>query len=116
MCTVFAADSPEFLFHHGFLDNIWYRWQQKSKDRLEVFFKKNKQNLLASPYTAEQFVDSHKLPMCTIVKYEDFITGKTPPKLSGMYLYVLVLSGMYIISLYVKEDHKCYLSSISADN
>ena len=85
MCTDFAADSPEFFFHHGFLDNIWYRWQQKSKDRLEVFFRKNKQRLLACPYTVEQFMDSHKLPMCTIVKYEEFITGKTPPKLSGMY-------------------------------
>ena len=85
MSTDFAADSPEFFFHHGFLDNIWYRWQQKSKDRLEVFFKKNKQMLLASPHTAEQFVNSHKLPMCTIVKYQEFITGKTPPKLSGMY-------------------------------
>ena len=89
MCSDYAADSPEFFFHHGFLDNIWYRWQQKSKDRMNVFFKGKKCNLLASPYTRGHFMNSHKLPMCTGVKYQDFVTGKTPPAMSGMFEFQL---------------------------
>ena len=73
MCTHYAGDTPEFFFHHSFLDKIWFTWQEKSEKHKWVhFLQRNSSKMLGSDYTQYDLTDSHNLPRCTKIKYEKF--------------------------------------------
>ena len=71
-----ASSSPEFFFHHGFLDYIWYRWQLKGHECKYAYYPKENAKLAASRYRAMDFLDSHNQGECVRVKYDDFIGKK----------------------------------------
>ncbi len=76
MSTDYAANAPEFWFHHGFLDKIWYMWQRKSNDHKYVhFLQRNVTKMLGCQYTRRDYIDSHHLPRCIRVKYSTFPKG-----------------------------------------
>ena len=73
MCTGYAANAPEFFLHHAFLDNIWYRWQEKSLVCKQAYYGKSPRNLLDSPFTSNDFIDSSDQGEYVKVKYDDFL-------------------------------------------
>ena len=84
MSTDYAANAPEFWFHHGFLDKIWYMWQLQSDDHKFVhFLQRNTTKMMGCGYTRRDYVDSHHLPKSIRVKYSSFPLpphGKTNKK------------------------------------
>lgn len=83
MSTDFAANAPEFFLHHAFLDNIWYRWQEKSPDCKSAFYKGNPNKLIDSPFDSNDFTDSLNQGECVKVIYDDFLEGLLKPGESG---------------------------------
>ncbi len=81
MCSNYAANAPVFFFHHGFLDNIWYRWQQRHPACIRTYYDKHPVHLVGSKYESKYFVDSHDQGESVKVKYEDFLTGRVDPKI-----------------------------------
>lgn len=73
MCTHYAGNTPEFFFHHSFLDKIWFTWQEKSsKHKWVHFLQRNTTKMMGSDYTQKELTDSHNLPRCMKVRYEPF--------------------------------------------
>eukprot|EP00794_Sanderia_malayensis_P004886 gene4886-5526_t len=81
MCSDYAGNSPEFFLHHGFLDNIWYRWQQRWPQCANDLLEAHKVRLLTSPYSSGAFIHSHDQGESVNVVYEDFLTGRLDPKI-----------------------------------
>jgi len=79
MSTDYAANSPEFFFHHGFLDNIWWRWQKKSVKCKYAQFGKTSRKLLNSRFETKDFMDSSYQGECVKVKYDDFLARVLKP-------------------------------------
>eukprot|EP00794_Sanderia_malayensis_P004625 gene4625-5232_t len=84
MCTDFAANAPEFFFHHGFLDNIWYRWQHHRGQCADVFLKNHVTHLLTSNFRSDAFIDSHDQGQSVNVIYEDFLRGRLDSKMLNL--------------------------------
>ena len=80
MSTDYAANSPEFFFHHGFLDNIWWRWQKKSVKCKYAHFGKTSQKLINSRFATNDFMDSSYQGECVKVKYDDFLAKVLKPE------------------------------------
>ena len=79
MCTNYAANSPEFFLHHGCLDNIWWRWQEKSSVCKNAYFRKKAWKLIDSPFETTDFIDSFYQGECVRVKYDDFLIRVLKP-------------------------------------
>ena len=80
MSTDYAANAPEFFMHHGMLDSIWYRWQEKDHKCKYAYFPKNVSKVMdAHPFTTMDFIDSFNQGRCVKVKYDDWIAKKIKP-------------------------------------
>ncbi|XP_066922945.1 uncharacterized protein [Clytia hemisphaerica] len=77
MCTHYAADTPEFHFHHSFLDKIWFKWQSISSDHKWVhFLQRNHTKMLGTEYNQFEYTNCDNLPRCIKVTYKDFPNRK----------------------------------------
>ena len=61
MCSLSAADAPEFFLHHAFIDKLWADWQAKSSDHSTAF----KENL-DSPMNATEVTPRRVLQICNL--------------------------------------------------
>ena len=66
-----AANAPEVVPHHSFLDKIWHEWQKKGEDYKNVFFYNVRQKFPMLNYYGWQWLDSNNLPGRVKVMYED---------------------------------------------
>ena len=113
-----ASSSPEFFFHHGFLDNIWYRWQLKGHKCKYAYYPKENSKLVGSRYRAMDFLDSHDQGECVRVKYDDFIAKKIQSglkigKLLKSHFYPGPFAGRQLLKLqfyHVSFKKLCYIS------
>ena len=63
MCTVTAANAPEFFLHHGFIDKIWANWQEYSDAHMRVHFSGVNQIMTGTTiYRPGQFIDNVAMP------------------------------------------------------
>ena len=62
MCTIDSANAPSFFLHHSFIDKIWWDGQQKNKEFYEGIFKNQTENMVASPYRPNQFLNLNQQP------------------------------------------------------
>ena len=71
MYTTEAANAPEVVPHHSFLDKIWREWQKKGEQYKNVFFYDVPWKFPNSNYHGWQWLDSDNLPDQVKVTYED---------------------------------------------
>ena len=95
MSTDYAANAPEFFMHHGMLDSIWYRWQEKDHKCKYAYFPKNVSKLMdGHPFTTMDFIDSFNQGRCVKVKYDDWIAEKIKPGTNlGMNIFFIWQQG-----------------------
>ena len=70
-----ASNSPEFLFHHAFMDKIWYDWQAKGPEYKFKLDDNMDSQLRGSSFAVGQFMDSFNLVNQIAVYYEDPFPG-----------------------------------------
>lgn len=70
-----ASNSPEFLFHHAFMDKIWYDWQAKGPEYKFKLDDNMGSQLRGSPFAVGQFMDSFNLVNRVAVYYEEPFPG-----------------------------------------
>lgn len=66
-----SSNAPEMVFHHAFLDKIWFQWQNKGEDYKNAYFPSLRYKLPQSKYHGWQWLDSSNLPGQVKVTYED---------------------------------------------
>lgn len=96
MCSIDAANAPSFFLHHAFIDKIWWDVQQKSKEFYEGIFKNQTENMVASPYRPNQFLNLNHQPGYIHVDYANAtvnsatrVTKMIRSKLSSLFIVLL---------------------------
>ena len=79
MSSDYAANTPEFFLHHAFLDNIWYRWQEKDAKCKYAYYGKGAWDLIDSSFETSDFIDSFDQGDSVKVKYDDFLLRVMKP-------------------------------------
>lgn len=69
MCSLDSANAPSFFLHHGFIDKIWWDAQQKNKMFYKGTYQNQTENMVASPYRPNQFLNLHDQPGYVNVEY-----------------------------------------------
>ena len=70
MCTLDAANAPEFFLHHGFIDKIWADWQNKSKLYRDVYFTSVNETLPGTELLPSALIDLSNQPGGISVEYD----------------------------------------------
>ena len=71
MCTNDSASAPEFFFHHGFVDKIWWDWQKQSRNHtFNEFFVSQTTLMLSTMYRSKDFLDLNNQPGCVCAEYQ----------------------------------------------
>ena len=84
MCSVAAANAPEFFLHHAFIDKIWANWQEYSVEHMNVHFSNVATRMRGTRYRPRDFMNTSSLPNIrrpgprrrTCVLYEDPTRGE----------------------------------------
>lgn len=71
MCSLVSACSPEFFFHHGHVDKIWWDAQQKNEEFYNGTFVTNNVKMLATPYYVKDFINLQNQPGGINITYQD---------------------------------------------
>ena len=71
MNPLIAANAPELLLHHSFMDKLWYQWQNKGDEYKNVYFPSVPFKLYGSKYYGSEWIDSSNLPGQVKVLYEE---------------------------------------------
>jgi len=59
MCTLGAANSPEFVLHHAQIDKIWLGWQELSAAHVTAFLGNPNAAMPGTTHTPAEFFDIH---------------------------------------------------------
>lgn len=65
-----SANAPEFLLHHGFIDKIWFEWQEKGPTYLNAYFPSQNILLGGTEFEPRDWINSSSLPGCIGVDYD----------------------------------------------
>ena len=66
-----AGNSPEMPLHHSFLDKLWYQWQKKGDEYINVYYRSVPFKLPGSKYYGWEWMDYRNLPGQVNVIYEE---------------------------------------------
>ena len=81
MCETVAAYAPEFFLHHGFIDKLWWDWQNKGDEYMyHEFFNDQHEKMICTDYYPREFLNLHKMPgdVCDVcAAYEENIAMKS---------------------------------------
>ena len=71
MCTIDAANAPEFFLHHGFIDKIWSSWQNRGPAFKNLpFYSLNTEVMPGTSYSPRDLYDLNNQPGCVRVCME----------------------------------------------
>ena len=71
-----SANSPEFWFHHAFLDKLWSDWQRRGTRFKFQYFGSVRQRMPGCRCRGWNFVDLDRQPMCVRVMYVDVTSSR----------------------------------------
>ena len=77
LCTTDSANAPSFFLHHAFIDKLWWDAQQKNKEFYEGIFKNQTENMVASPYRPNHFLNLNQQPGYIHVDYANATVNST---------------------------------------
>ncbi|XP_046862769.1 uncharacterized protein LOC124456338 [Xenia sp. Carnegie-2017] len=71
MCSNNSAFAPEFFLHHGFVDKLWWDWQNKgSSFKFHSYFQLQNSLMSQTSHRPRDLTDLSKQPDCVCVKYK----------------------------------------------
>ncbi|XP_065177056.1 uncharacterized protein LOC135806760, partial [Sycon ciliatum] len=71
MCTLDAAESPDFFLHHGFIDKLWADYQARSTAHHDAHFSSLGSAMTAAGgHSAQDMIDLNNQPGGVCVQYE----------------------------------------------
>ena len=77
MSTRISANTPEFWFHHAFLDKIWADWQKRGVAYKFHYYKGVRKRMPGCWCRGWDFVNLDRQPKCTRVAYDETRTSRS---------------------------------------
>ena len=69
-----SSSAPEFWFHHGFLDKIWFDWQKRGAAFKFHYFRSVRTPMPgADHHFGREYMDLANQPMCVRAVYDDTV-------------------------------------------